>query len=143
MRAILLILFAAFFVPLTAVAQEAGESTDADESTLVSCANLIYGEGKTSVCFSDAFMTDIAENSHIRTHRRFFNVDLASEELFDHPFAVMTGEGDFTLTPGQRENLRTYLTNGGFLRRLRGVQQQEPGTPALSGSSPRCSPTSR
>ena len=121
MRAILYVLIASVCFSTTARGQDAVESdgsaevTAGEEVTLVSCANLIYGEGKTSVCFSDAFMADVADKTHIRTHRRFFNVDLASQELFEHPFAVMTGEGDFTLTPTQREHLRTYLTNGGFL----------------------------
>ena len=38
-----------------------------------------------------------------------------SAELFKFPFAVMTGEGAFTLTQTQRDNLHDYLTNGGFL----------------------------
>ncbi|KKK90983.1 hypothetical protein LCGC14_2717540, partial [marine sediment metagenome] len=32
-----------------------------------------------------------------------------------YPFAVMTGEGAFSLTPAQRRNLRNYVSRGGFL----------------------------
>ena len=33
----------------------------------------------------------------------------ADKELFRYPFAIMTGEGGFTLTEAERENLRRYL----------------------------------
>src|SRR5260370_31565022 len=35
--------------------------------------------------------------------------------LFRSPFVIMTGEGDFTLTGDEREHLKKYLENGGFL----------------------------
>ncbi len=100
---------------VAAAADDEGGQEVGDDTTLISCANLVYGEGKTSVCFSDAFMADVAQKTHLRTHRRFFEVNLGSDELFEHPFAVMTGEGDFTLTPDQRDRLEAYLTSGGFL----------------------------
>ncbi len=40
---------------------------------------------------------------------------MESPEIYQFPFAVMTGEGEFTLTQPQREALRNYLTNGGFI----------------------------
>jgi len=82
---------------------------------VVHCANLIYGYSKTSVCFSDEFLTQLRKDSNIRANRRFCPVKLGSEELFQYPFAVMTGEGSFSLTDAQRQNLRAYLTGGGFL----------------------------
>ena len=45
----------------------------------------------------------------------FCPVKLGGKELFEYPFAVMTGEGAFTLTPPQRQNLRNYVMRGGFL----------------------------
>lgn len=82
---------------------------------MVQCANFIYGRNKSSVCFSDEFLAQIQKDSHICTNRRFCPVKLGSEELFEYPFAVMTGEGSFTLTVSQRENLRNYVKRGGFL----------------------------
>ena len=35
--------------------------------------------------------------------------------MFKIPFVIMTGEGDFNLTTKERENLKRYLQNGGFL----------------------------
>jgi len=82
---------------------------------IVQCANLIYGRSKSSVCFSDEFLTEIQKDTYIRTNRRFCPVKLGGRELFQYPFAVMTGEGAFMLTDDQRSNLRNYLLRGGFL----------------------------
>ncbi len=82
---------------------------------IVQCANLIYADGKTSSCFSDEFLSTVQKETSITTERRFKPVKLAGEELFDFPFAIMTGEGDFSLSPKERENLKKFLTGGGFL----------------------------
>ncbi len=82
---------------------------------IVQCANLVYGLGKTSVCFSHDFLIEAEKVSHIRTSRRFNQVQLESESLYLHPFAVMTGEGRFRLTDLERQNLRNYLLAGGFI----------------------------
>jgi hypothetical protein len=38
-----------------------------------------------------------------------------SPEIFNYPFIHMTGHGNFVFTDQEAENLRTYLTSGGFL----------------------------
>lgn len=81
----------------------------------VSCGNLIYAGTKTSRCFSDEFLSTVQQKTSIATERRFKAVKLGSEELFKFPFVIMTGEGEFTLTAAERENLRRYLEGGGFL----------------------------
>ena len=91
----------------------------------VECGNLIYAGTKTSKCFSDEFLSTVQQKTSIATERRFKQVKLADDELFKIPFVIMTGEGDFILTTKERENLKKYLENGGFLlaqrsrRRLR------------------------
>ena len=75
----------------------------------VECGNLIYAGTKTSKCFSDEFLTTVQQKTSISTERRFKAVKLASEELFKIPFVIMTGEGDFILTAGERDNLKKYL----------------------------------
>lgn len=90
-------------------------AAEADGPGVVRCANLIYASNKTSVCFSDRFLVQMQEDTLVRTHRRFVPVKLESGELFDHPFAVMTGEGAFSLSDDQRQNLADYLYSGGFL----------------------------
>lgn len=83
---------------------------------VVKCANLIHGKTpKSSKCFSAQFMIDVERDAHIKTTRKFDLVKLESTDLYDYPFAVMSGEGAFTLTQAQRENLFSYLTRGGFL----------------------------
>jgi hypothetical protein len=82
---------------------------------MVKCANLIYGKGKTSVCYSPAFLKQIEKETNIVAHPEFVPVKVESAELYQHPFAVMTGEGAFELTDAQRTALRHYLMNGGFV----------------------------
>ena len=81
----------------------------------IECGNLIYAGTRTSKCFSDEFLTTVQQKTSIATERRFKAVKLADEELFKIPFVIMTGEGDFNLTTKERENLKRYLENGGFL----------------------------
>jgi hypothetical protein len=81
----------------------------------IQCANLIYGGSHTSRCFSDEFLSAVQRETTIPTERRFKAVKLGSDELFKYPFVMMTGEQKFNFTPAERENLKRYLTNGGFL----------------------------
>lgn len=99
------ILILALAFPLSLTAKEGA----------VECGNLIYAGTKTSKCFSDEFLTTVQQKTSISTERRFKSVKLAGEELFKIPFVIMTGEGDFILTTAERDNLKKYLENGGFL----------------------------
>lgn len=42
-------------------------------------------------------------------------VDVGSEDLFSYPFTFMTGHGNVVFSEQEVQNLRTYLTSGGFL----------------------------
>ncbi len=42
-------------------------------------------------------------------------VEPASPELYNYPFIHMTGHGNFVFTDQEAENLRNYLSGGGFL----------------------------
>lgn len=97
----------------------------ADKEGVVQCANVIYAGNKTSRCFSDAFLTTVQRKTTIVTERRFKPVKLDSPELFDYPFLVMTGEGDFRLPGPERANLAKYLQNGGFLLASAGCSSRE------------------
>ena len=81
----------------------------------IQCGMLIYSGTKTSRCFSDEFLSAVQQRTIIATERRFKFVKAATDDLFGFPFVVMTGEGDFTLTQRERDNLKKYLTGGGFL----------------------------
>ena len=91
------------------------QDAEAAEPGEVRAANLIYGTNRTSVCFADQFLADVETQTNIKTNRRFFPVQMDSDELFDYPFAVMTGEGAFSLSDAQRDTLKDYLTYGGFV----------------------------
>lgn len=92
-----------------------GMAQEAPEMGEVRVANLVYANGKTSTCFANDFLRQIEQDTHVRTVKEFATVQLESGELFNHPFAVWTGDGAFTLTQAQRDNLRDYLTSGGFI----------------------------
>ncbi|MBE0540912.1 MAG: DUF4159 domain-containing protein [Verrucomicrobia bacterium] len=83
--------------------------------TLLQCGNLIYAGNQSSVCFADRFLSEVASQTHLRVNRKFCPVRLDSEALFDYPFCVMSGNEKFSLSEKERGQLRTYLTQGGFL----------------------------
>lgn len=81
----------------------------------VTCANFIYAGSKSSVCFSDKFLETATRETNIQAEQKFTPLKLGSANIYNYPFAVMTGEGAFTLQEDERKNLRSYLTRGGFL----------------------------
>jgi len=97
------------------VARAADESPNASDRPLIRCGNLIYGRNQKSKCFSHHFLADAEKRINVRTKHKFAEVRSESAELYQYPFVVMSGEGAFTLTAEQRENLAQYLTSGGFL----------------------------
>jgi hypothetical protein len=97
----------------------------AEKEGVVQCANVIYAGNKTSKCFADAFLTTLQQKTTIVTERRFKPVKLDSKELFEFPFIVMTGEGDFRLLQTERDNLVKYLKGGGFLLASAGCSSKE------------------
>jgi hypothetical protein len=86
-----------------------------EAGSVVQVANLIYAGVKSSQCFSDHFLAAAEKDSAISTSRRFHAVKLSSDEVYNFPMVIMTGEGSFDLTSAERENLRQYLNRGGFL----------------------------
>ena len=108
------------FTTLSAAAADSGGDA-------VECANLIYAGTKSSVCFSEEFLSTVASETSINTSRKFKAVKLGEREVFRFPFAVMTGEGTFTLTDDERKNLKLYLEKGGFLLASAGCSSKEWG----------------
>lgn len=81
----------------------------------IQCANLIYGGTHTSRCFSDEFLNTAQKETTVATERRFRSVKLDSDDLFNYPFVLITGEEEFMLSKKERDNLKRYCENGGFL----------------------------
>ncbi|HLJ12722.1 MAG TPA: DUF4159 domain-containing protein [Planctomycetaceae bacterium] len=96
-----------------------------EPQSVVQVANLIYAGVKSSHCFSDHFLVTAEKESAISTSRRFHAVKLSSDELFNFPLIIMTGEGSFELTDKERENLRKYVERGGFLLASAGCSSHE------------------
>ncbi len=99
--------------------------TGGEPEGIVQVANLVYAGVKSSHCFSDHFLSKAEQDSAISTSRRFHAVKLASEELFNFPLVIMTGEGAFSLTDAERSNLRQYIERGGFLLASAGCSSKE------------------
>lgn len=111
---------------LTALVASGAKPTEKVSGNRVQCANLVYAVNKTSVCFSDRFLKRLEMETKILTEPRFTRVRLDdARQLCNHPFAIMTGEGGFTLTEKERINLRHYLTHGGFLVASAGCSDPE------------------
>ena len=91
MKKLLFLFFPMALVAFLFLQSQAGEG-------VVQCANLIYAGTKTSRCFSDQFLTTMQQKTAIPAERRFRSVKLGSDELFDYPFVMMTGESSFFLS---------------------------------------------
>jgi hypothetical protein len=83
--------------------------------TLLQCGNLIYAGNKSSVCFADRFLQDVALQTNLKVNPKFCPVRLETDTLFDYPFCVLSGNEPFAFSDKERRQLRKYLRNGGFL----------------------------
>jgi hypothetical protein len=101
------------------------KQTGGEPDGIVQVANLIYAGTKSSQCFADHFLTRAEKESSISTSRRFHAVKLSSDELYNFPLVIMTGEGDFALTDAERANLARYIERGGFLLASAGCSSDE------------------
>ncbi len=96
-----------------------------EADSIVQVANLVYAESKSSECFSDHFLIQAEQDAAISTSRRFRAVKLSSEEIYNFPLLIMTGEGAFTLPDLERENMRRFVQAGGFLVASAGCSSPE------------------
>ncbi len=46
---------------------------------------------------------------------KFYTADVASDELFDYPFVLLTGHGNIDFSENEIKRLRKYIENGGFI----------------------------
>lgn len=83
--------------------------------TKIQCGNLVYATNRSSVCFADAFLARVGRETNLNVGREFVPVKLSADTVFNFPFCVWSGQEAFTLTDRERENLRRYLRNGGFI----------------------------
>lgn len=92
----------------------------------VQVGNLVYAGTKTSKCFSDSFLSSVNRDAGINLVTKFVSVKAAkAEDLAKVGFAIMTGEGAFTMTAEERTQLKAWLENGGFLLASAGCSSKE------------------
>lgn len=96
-----------------------------ESASVVQVANLVYAGSKSSECFADHFLVRAEKESTISTSRRFHAVKLSSDDIYNYPLLIMTGEGEFVLGAAERSNLRAYLRRGGFLLASAGCSSTE------------------
>ena len=92
---------------------------------VVQVANLVYAKTKSSECFADHFLVQAEQESSISTSRRFHAVKLDSDEIYNFPLIIMTGEGVFELPDNERQNLKRFVERGGFLLASAGCSSKE------------------
>jgi hypothetical protein len=46
---------------------------------------------------------------------KFYTADVASDEIYDYPFILITGHGNIDFSDSEVKRLRKYLENGGFI----------------------------
>lgn len=100
-----------------ATAQDATEANDkpADRDSEIVVARLTYDDGKTAVCFADQFLTTYARETKQNVRRGYVQVALDSDELFEYPFVVLSGQEAFALSDKEKKNLKRYIERGGFV----------------------------
>ncbi len=108
----------------TAIVPDAKQS-GGEPNGVVQVANLVYAGTKSSRCFADHFLIQAEKESEISTSRRFHAVKLSSEDIYEFPLLIMTGEGEFRLSDAERESLRQYIERGGFLLASAGCSSSE------------------
>lgn len=95
------------------------------QATAIRCGNLTYAGIMTSKCFADQFLKTAAKQTGLGILPDFQEVRLDSDQLFDSPFNVISGNGVFKFTDKDRSNLVKYLTCGGFLLASPGCSEHE------------------
>jgi hypothetical protein len=111
---LLVVSFVWFHVPLAA-AEHA-----------VQVGNMVYAGSKTSKCFSDHFLEEVRNRTPIATTAGFKSIRLDDPgELFTTPFAIMNGQGGFSLSARERELMKAWFESGGFLLASAGCSDAE------------------
>ena len=101
-------------------------AADTVPSRQVQVGNVVYAGTKTSKCFSDSFLSSVQKESGINLVTKFHSVKSSSAgDLSQVAFAIMTGEGAFTMTDDERRFMKSWMENGGFLLASAGCSSKE------------------
>jgi hypothetical protein len=113
------------YLPLGLICTALAENKISPHDEVIRCGSLVYGQDQTAVCFADKFLADTATDTGLNVAPHFFNLELASDQIYETPLCIFTGKGAFTLTATERQNLRRYLENGGFIYSSPGCSEAE------------------
>jgi len=99
-----------------ALSGSAGDCSATDDPTGVQVALVTLPESEdVARCIGTKFLGLIEHESEIRTDDELTRTGLDTDEIFDHPFTILTGDGAFELTDEQAARLGRYASRGGFL----------------------------
>jgi hypothetical protein len=112
--AVMLLGFATAIAGGICCASESHEPTQAASPAIVAamvrCERVTTGE-----CFSPRFLVDARRRAGLDVADEFADVTLTDEAIYEHPLAILAGDGALLLTRAERETLAHYLAAGGFL----------------------------
>ena len=90
----------------------------AQESSTFKLARIKY-RGAGDWYNDPSSLTNLAEFARqqvpIAINPEYDDIALGSSDLFEYPFAFLTGHGSISINQAEAANLRKYLDNGGFL----------------------------
>lgn len=89
--------------------------TDPQRDSEVVVARLTYDKGKSAVCFAGQFLATYSRETGQNVRRTYAEVKLDSDQLFEHPFVVLSGQETFKLSAEEKKNLKRYIERGGFV----------------------------
>jgi hypothetical protein len=117
---VLLLAIAALTLPMVMLQPTAAQ----DSKARVQVGVLKYAGNKTSKCFANGFLKTVAENTRIDVHREFVPAVLSEDTVYQFPFLIMSGEGEFKLSDDEKRILKSYLQRGGFILASAGCSSQ-------------------
>jgi hypothetical protein len=101
-----------------AARQQFRQPAQTEDPTAVTVARLHYGGGGDWYWGSSSvpnFLDFVRDNSNFPVDTIEKVVSIMDDNLFRYPFLFATGHGIVKFSDEERERLRTYLANGGFL----------------------------
>ena len=101
-------------IPFASAQDDKGSDSNKKDSEIV-VARLTYDNGKTAVCFADQFLTTYSRETGQNVKRGYDVIALDSDDLFEYPFVVFSGQESFELSKKEKANLKTFIERGGFV----------------------------
>ena len=125
LRAAALLLLMMCIAAAGAADARADEAADDAAKDVIRVGKLVYAGGQTPTCFADAFLSDFTRQTEIEVHPQLMSVELSSDEAFNYPMVIFSGQAKFTLGERERDNLLAYMQGGGFIIASAGCSNPE------------------